>query len=83
MGAYRLIKYLTKKSLESNIVGGKVRLDTLEVGDHFYLDVYNGLIGRIEQLGINITVKWLNHPEKGKRSEWISAGTSVNKYNHE
>ena len=83
MGASNLVKYLNKKSLQTNIVGGKVRLDTLKPGDYFYLEVYQGVIGKVIDIGINATVKWLNHPEKTKRGEWISAGTIVYKYNYE
>ena len=83
MGASKLINYLNKKSLQSNIIGGKVRLDSLEPGDYFYLNIHHGVIGKLVDVGINATVKWLNHPEKTTRGEWIASGTRVYRYNHE
>ena len=62
MGASNLIKYMNRKVLLSKTIGGQVRLDSLEEGEHFFLDVYNGVIGKVITVGINITVKWLNHP---------------------
>ncbi|ASE99866.1 hypothetical protein [uncultured virus] len=83
MGASKFINYLNKKSLQSNIVGGRVRLDTLEPGDYFYLNVHHGVIGKLMNCGINATVKWVIHPEKSTRAEWIASGTRVYKYNYE
>lgn len=84
MGASNLITYMNRKALLSKTIGGNVRLDSLEEGEHFYLDVYNGVIGKVVGVGINTSVKWLNHPEKPvSRVEWISSGTQVKRYNHE
>jgi len=83
MGASKLINYLNKKSLQSNIVGGKVKLTTLKPGDYFYMNLHHGVIGKLVDTGINATVKWIIHPEKSTRGEWIASGTMVYKYNYE
>jgi len=84
MGASNLIKYMNRKVLLSKTIGGKVRLDSLENGEHFFLDVHGGVIGKIVSVGLNTSVKWLNHPDKPiSRIEWIASGTQVKRYNHE
>lgn len=65
-------------------MGGPITLDLLEENDYFIiLNLYDGLIGKLIQKGINPTVKWLNHPEKTMRAEWISSKTEVVKYRYE
>lgn len=83
MSAHNVIAYLNKKAIQSKTTGGIINLDTLKPGDYFYLDVYDGLIGQVIEVSINVTVKWLNHPSKTTKAEWIAAATQVKKYNHE
>ena len=84
MAAETFINWLMKKYNKTKIIGGKVRLSTLEPGDYFiFPNLYNGLIGQLLDCGTNARVKWINFPErKSSKAEVISASATVYKYNY-
>ena len=84
MAAERFINWLVKKYNKTKIIGERVRLSSLEPGDHFiFPNLYNGLIGELLEVGINARVKWINHPErKSKKAEIIASTAEVYKYHY-